>query len=201
MKRIMLMIILILVAGGGLFAWMKKTVVMELPQNAAKAVLPASPRVLVACFSHSGNTMIIARKIQKKTGGAFLEIVPDAPYPQEYKAVVEQAGKELKEGYRPPLKSALPDANSFDVLLVGSPVWWGTIAPPVSSFLSGLDLKGKVVIPFCTHNGGGPSKVFAGAAALCPKSAFLEGYAAFGKTADYFEGDLDAWLAGIGLVK
>ena len=52
-----------------------------------------SGKVLVAYFSHSGNTREVARQISEATGGDLFEIVPATPYPTEYRAVVDQGEK------------------------------------------------------------------------------------------------------------
>ena len=64
-----------------------------------------SGKVLVAYFSHSGNTREVARQISEATGGDLFEIVPATPYPTEYRAVVDQGKKEIEAGVRPALKN------------------------------------------------------------------------------------------------
>lgn len=95
--------------------------------------------MLVAYFSHSGNTRAMARQIAEATGGDLFEIVPAAAYPAEYGAVVDQAKKEIGGGVRPALKGRLPDVGAYDVIFVGSPCWWSTVAPPVATFLADCD--------------------------------------------------------------
>ena len=109
--------------------------------------------MLVAYFSHSGNTREVARQISEATGGDLFEIVPATPYPTEYRAVVDQGKKEIEAGVRPALKNPVGDLSQYDVIFVGSPCWWATIAPPVATFLSSCDLAGKTVVPFMTHEG------------------------------------------------
>ena len=95
-----------------------------------------SGKVLVAYFSHSGNTREVARQISEATGGDLFEIVPATPYPTEYRAVVDQGKKEIEAGVRPALKNPVGDLSQYDVIFVGSPCWWATIAPPVATFLT-----------------------------------------------------------------
>ena len=114
-----------------------------------------SKKVLVAYFSHSGNTREVARQIGEATGGDLFEIVPATPYPAEYQAVVDQGKKEIAAGVRPALKNPVGDLSQYDVIFVGSPCWWATIAPPVATFLTSCDFAGKTVIPFMTHEGSG----------------------------------------------
>lgn len=107
--------------------------------------------MLVAYFSHSGNTREMARQIAEATNGDLFEIVPQSAYPAQYDAVMAQAKREIGRGYRPALKGRLPDIGAYDVIFVGSPCWWGTVAPPVATFLAAYDWSGKTVAPFMTH--------------------------------------------------
>lgn len=79
-----------------------------------------SGKVLVAYFSHSGNTREVARQISEATGGDLFEIVPATPYPTEYRAVVDQGKKEIEAGVRPALKNPVGDhsASRGDVPLL-----------------------------------------------------------------------------------
>lgn len=121
---------------------------------------PNDKKVLVAYFSHSGNTRAVAERIAAATGADLFEIVPQKPYPAEYRAVVDQARREIAADYRPALKTDLPDAGRYDVIYIGSPCWWSTVAPPVATFLAAHDFTGKTLIPFMTHEGSphGPQR-------------------------------------------
>lgn len=132
-------------------------------------------RVLVAYYSWGGNTKYAAAQIQKETGGTLFEIKPVRPYPSEYRECTVQAKKEIQEGVRPELAARVEDMGKYDVIFIGSPNWWSTIAPPVASFLSSCDLSGKTVIPFVTHGGGGMARCEEAVLKLCPKSTVLKG--------------------------
>ena len=62
-------------------------------------------KILVAYFSHSGNTRIIANQINDNVHGDVFEIVALDSYPSDYDEVVEQARRELRGRYRPKLKT------------------------------------------------------------------------------------------------
>ena len=112
---------------------------------------PNDKKVLVAYFSHSGNTRAVAERIAAATGADLFEIVPQKPYPAEYRAVVDQARREIGADYRPALKTDLPDAGRYDVIYIGSPCWWHQPAMVVCTFLEAYDLKDKVIVPFITY--------------------------------------------------
>ncbi|MDR1396649.1 MAG: hypothetical protein LBJ14_02820 [Desulfarculales bacterium] len=132
-------------------------------------------RILIAYYSHSGATRRVAEHIKESTGGDIYEIQELEPYPRDYSAVVNQAKKEIAAGHKPSLNGELPDAADYDVIFIGSPNWWSTIAPPAATFLSSLDLTGKRIIPFITHGGGGLGRTISDIKKLCQAAAVDDG--------------------------
>ena len=126
-----------------------------------------APKVLVAYYSYSGNTKEVAEAIHKITGGDLFEIKAEGSYPDEYRAMTQQAKKEISNNFRPKLTTSVADMAQYDTIFIGSPNWWGTITPQVSSFLESYDLSGKTVIPFITHGGGGVQNTITDLAKQC----------------------------------
>lgn len=160
-----------------------------------------SKKVLVAYFSHSGNTREVARQIGEATGGDLFEIVPATPYPAEYQAVVDQGKKEIAAGVRPALKNPVGDLSQYDVIFVGSPCWWATIAPPVATFLTSCDFAGKTVIPFMTHEGSGMGRSEADIRKLCPQSTVPDGLAVRGSAVRNSKEAVGKWVRSLGLAE
>jgi len=158
-------------------------------------------KILIAYFSHSGNTREIALQIQEVTGGDVFEIVPVDPYPTNYNAVVDQAKKELKADYRPTLKAKVPNIDSYDVVFVGSPNWWSTIAPPVMTFLSSYNLSGKTIVPFITHEGSRMGKSVQDVKRLSPGAKVLDGQSFRGHDVKDARNDVRKWVGGMNLLK
>lgn len=142
-----------------------------------------SKKILVAYYSHSGNTRTIAGLIHKITDSDLFEILPKQPYPENYNQCVEQAKREINSGYKPELQNGVSNIGAYDIVFAGSPNWWSTLAPPVVTFLSSYDFAGKTVIPFCTHGGGGKGRCLADVEKLTPKSNHLEGFVISGNRA------------------
>jgi len=132
--------------------------------------------ILVAFFSHSGITKKAADLIHEIVGGDIYMIKEQEPYPQNYNAVTEQAKQEIAKGYLPALKGSLPNISEYDVVFVGSPNWWSTIAPPVSTFFSLSDFTGKTIIPFITHGGGGLNRTVNDIKKLAQGANVLNGF-------------------------
>ncbi|MES2532591.1 MAG: flavodoxin [Pseudomonadota bacterium] len=120
----------------------------------AQIARPEAP-VLVAYFSRSGNTRVIAGLLQRAFGADLFEILPATPYPNEYLATVEQARQERDQGVEPPLKTKVQNMASYATVFLGMPIWGETAPPIIRSFLSAHDLPGKTVVPFITHGGYG----------------------------------------------
>lgn len=129
-----------------------------------------SGKTLVVFFSYSGNTRRLAERIHTQSGGDLFELLPTAPYPQGYSAVVEQAKKELRKGILPALEQLPEGIEAYAHIYVGSPNWFNTIAPPLASFLSAYAFPGIEIHPFCTHGGGGPGGIQGAVTKLCPRA-------------------------------
>ena len=123
--------------------------------------------ILIAWYSHSGNTRRVADELAAVTGGDLCPIEPVTPYPPTYQQVLAQSEKEIKAGFCPELKEFALDLLNYDVIFVGTPNWYGTIAPPVATFLKHPALSGKVVAPFVTHGGGGAATPYRAIKELC----------------------------------
>ena len=149
------------------------------PASAPEVTRRLKGRALVVCYSQSNtkSTLTMGRWIQAVTGADLMEIEPVTHYPEGYAATVKQAHGEIKNKFKPALKPFDKKAEDYDIVFLGTPVWFGTFAPPVRTFLAESNLAGKTVIPFCTHGGGGASHTFTDLTAELPESTLLEGLA------------------------
>lgn len=154
-------------------------------------------KVLIAFYSKSGHTRQVAEYIREITGGDLFEIEPVTPYPADYRATTEQAKKEINEGYQPPIKAKVQNIADYDVVFVGSPCWWATIAPPVATFLTETDLSGKTVIPFSTHGGSGLANNAKDTAKLTPHSTVLKGHAFSDGSIGSAKAEVTRWIQSL----
>lgn len=185
-KRLMLLAAFVGITFGG-FA--------QEPKQEKITLEPA--KVLIAYYSWGGNTKYAAEAIRKLTGGTLFEIKPVTPYPKDFKECVNQAMKEVRAKFKPELASKVDDLGKYDVIFVGTPNWIGTIAPPVASFLSSSDLKGKTVIPFVTHGRGGLQKCERDIRQLCEKSTVLKAGAFSGATIKQSDAKIEEWVKSV----
>jgi flavodoxin len=136
--------------------------------------------ILIVYLSRTNNTKGIAEIIQKNVGGKLVALELEKPYPENYKAIVEQVSKENETGYLPPLKTKIYSMEKYDVVFIGFPTWGMQLPPPMKSFLHQYDLSGKTVIPFNTNAGYGVGSSFETVKKLCPNSKILEGFSTKG---------------------
>ena len=143
-------------------------------------------KVLVVYFSRSGNTRYAAETFAKTCGGAKLvEIKAAKPYAPDYGDCCDEAKPECRAGtLRPIQKIEGLDVAAYDVVLVGTPNWWGTMAPPVRTWVSenAAALKTKTVCLFQTHGGGGMQNCARDFAALVEGATVLPAQAYYGTT-------------------
>ena len=137
-------------------------------------------KILIAYYSHSGNTKAAAEKIKSLTDGDLFELKPVNDYPQDYNTVVN-----------------LGNTAEYDVVFIGTPVWWYTMASPVKTFLSANNFEGKIVAPFCTHGGGGASSTYTDIKNLAQGADVKEGYTSYENSANIEE--IGKWINSLNL--
>lgn len=137
-------------------------------------------KVLIVYLSRTGNTKALADIIHTYTGGTIVALELEKPYPENYRATVQQVVHENETGYLPPLKTKIDSIQNYDVVFVGFPTWDMKMPPPMKSFLHQYNLSGKTIIPFNTNAGYGVGGGFETVKQLCPQSKVLEGYSVTG---------------------
>jgi flavodoxin len=165
-------------------------------------------RILIAYFSREGqnfvngsttklekgNTEKIADFIQKKVGGDLFPIQPVKPYSSDYQTCLNESKAEKESNARPSLKGKVEGMESYDVIFLGYPNWWGTCPMPVLSFLEQYDLSGKTIITFCTHEGSRSLYSVADIQASAKGARVIEGQAINGSYLSAAEPTLMEWL-------
>ena len=132
--------------------------------------------ILVAYFTRSGNTRVIAGQLKRTLDADLFEILPAEPYPEDYQANVDQARRERDAGYEPPLKGEVQNLDAYDTVYLGFPIWGETAPPVMRSFLRRHDLAGKTVRPFITHGGYGLGSSLSVLASHAPSARLLDAF-------------------------
>ena len=161
-------------------------------------------KTLITYFGTYGTTEKFAKNIAELTGGDLFEIEPVIPYDKDtahYEELAEYAKKERDNDTRPEIKT-LPDVTNYDYIFIGYPMWWYTYPQIIRTFIESVDLSGKTIIPFNTHEGSGDGGTYDDIKKLEPNSKVLEGLPIRGgdMTSDQ-SSKVDNWLKELGFTK
>jgi flavodoxin len=165
--------------------------------NAKAQQSSSNARVLVAYFTRTGNTRVIAGQIRRALGADLFEIQPADPYPEDYEETVTRAEREWKAGYEPPLMATVPDLAAYDVVFLGFPIWGMTAPALIRSFLARHDLSGKTLVPFITHGGYGLGQSVSVVAKHAPKARILKAFSLKADQERQTLSQVTRWLDGV----
>ncbi len=113
-----------------------------------------SKKMLVAYYTWTnGNTKKIAEQLARACGADIARIETTVPYPDDYDTTVQQAQEEINDGFEPEIESLEFDPADYDIIAVGTPTWWYTMAPAVKTFMGSVDWADKTVVAFSTSAG------------------------------------------------
>lgn len=141
-----------------------------------------------------GNTEIVAHFIKELTDADIFKIEPQKPYSKEYNKCIAEAQSDQRRNARPALKALPSSLDDYTTIYLGYPNYWGTMPMAVFSFLEHFDLSGKIIKPFCTHEGSGMGNSLSDIKKLCPKAIIKNGIAIHGANADRSLDAIKNWL-------
>ena len=163
---------------------------------------------IVIFFSHAGdnyavgnievgNTKIVADYISELTGAAQFEIVTHKYDGMAYTPLIELAKEEANKGELPPYEGTAPDLSQCDTVFIGGPVWWGTYPQVMFTLFKDINLDGKTVIPFTTHEGSGLASCVSDVKREFPKANVTKGWSIYGHEVRTGRTKVEKWLQGI----
>ncbi len=133
-------------------------------------------KVLILYYSQSENTKTVAQEIANSLYSDIEEIELVTPYDGDFQATIARCQQEREQGILPILKPLNADLTQYDVIFLGYPVWFGTMAPPMLAFVETTDLSGKIIVPFCTFGSGGLDSSVRDLKEKQPGAEILSGY-------------------------
>lgn len=111
----------------------------------------------VVFYSLSGNTQAAAKEIAEGIGADLIELKLVKPFPTEKSKQLALGGMQAMFGMKPAIQELSKNIKEYDELILGTPIWAGTIAASVHSFLNKYQVLDKIVAVF-TFSGGGDNK-------------------------------------------
>jgi flavodoxin len=115
-------------------------------------------KALIVYYSNSGTTKVLAEKVAAAIGGDLEEIVEQRPRPRLVDGEGKPTGGFIMArsalsaflGIGSSINPGNADPAAYDVVIVGTPVWVGSLVPPVRSYLKRNRKKMKAVALFCS---------------------------------------------------
>lgn len=152
-----------------------------------------------------GNMEYMANLIQNVAGGDIHFIETSEQYSSEYNssddnALDIQANKENRENARPELATHIGNTDTYDIVFLGFPNWYGDMPMAVYSFLDEYDLSGKKIYLFHSSGGSGARNAYSEVSDLEPnadveKNIFSVSHS---QVAELTEQDMQNWLSEVG---
>ena len=163
---------------------------------------------IVIFFSHAGdnysvgnievgNTKIVADYITEILGADQFEIVTHKYDGMAYMPLIDLAKEEANRGELPPYEGTAPDLSQYDTVFIGGPVWWGTYPQVMFTLFKDINLDGKTVIPFTTHEGSGLASCVSDVKKAFPKANVTAGFSIYGHEVRTGRAKVEKWLNGL----
>lgn len=116
-------------------------------------------KILVVYYSLDGNTKLIADAISDEMNCDILRLNPKKDVPQNGFLKFLWGGKQVVFNQKPELQPFNKDLSSYDLIIMGSPVWAGSYVPAFNTFLSEVTIVNKKIGLFCCY-AGSEGKIF-----------------------------------------
>ena len=145
-------------------------------------------------YISTGNTEKVANMIAEVTGAELFKIEQRVPYAADYDTCIAQAKKDLQAKARPELVSMPDSLADYDEIYLGYPNYWGDMPMAVYTFLENFDWNGKVIHPFCTHEGSGLSGTEGRIRNACKGATVTSGLTIQGGSVDRARSNVEKWV-------
>lgn len=142
---------------------------------------------------NKGNTEVIAEYIKELVEADIFKVEPVNPYPKNYTECIEESKIRTKE-HNAPIKENIPDISEYEVIYVGSPIYWGRMPEELFTALKGHNYNGIKIKPFTTHEGSGLSGVPKQLEEICIGAEIMPGLAIIGSEVNNSKSKVEEWV-------
>ena len=109
---------------------------------------------LVVYYSYENNTKLIAETIAAQIGAEILRIMPKDEMTSHGFFKFVKGGFNAMRKATPELLPIEKNLNDYETIFIGAPVWAGTHAPAMHSFLTQNKIENKKIALFAVCDGG-----------------------------------------------
>ena len=153
-------------------------------------------KILVLYYSRTGFTRTIARQVARACNADLesIEVVKGRSHAVGYVRSAIEAALHLDT----PIRRAKYIPSDYDIVAIGTPIWFWNVASPVRSYVKRHRRQFKRVAFFCTYGGSGQGKVLNDLASLCGRPAVASMAVADAKvTAELYHDQLSKFASAL----
>ena len=129
-------------------------------------------KTAIIYYSYEGNSVLVADLLKNELDAEIFEIKTVDTKKRKGFSLILWGAFQVMGNKKPELRSLPIDINAFDLIILGTPVWVGSPAPAMVSFLNQTKITGKKLALFCCH-GGGMGKIFDKVKALLTENEII----------------------------
>lgn len=108
---------------------------------------------LIVYYSYEGNCEEISKELEKTLNADVLKLVPKKEKKTKSLFRFVWGGMQVYMTKKPELEPYNIDLSKYDNIIIGSPCWFGTYAPPINTFLSENKIIDKNIYLFVCNGG------------------------------------------------
>lgn len=156
---------------------------------------------LVVYYSQTGATKAVAEEIQRLLGCDIAAIEAVNPYDGDYDATIQRWRKEIEDSVKVEIKPLSVNLDDYKTVFLGFPIWGGTYALPVATFIADNSLDGKKVVTFATFGSGGIDSATSDLANAQPGAEVVRGYGVRNARIEKAPAEIERFLIANGYIE
>lgn len=129
-------------------------------------------KALVVYYSRTGTTKKVAQQISNILGCDIEEIFDTKDRSGAFGYLM--AGRDATKKSLTTISPITNNPGSYDIVVIGTPVWAFTMATPIRTYIQENKDKFKNVAFFCTQGGSGSDRTFKHMEELCGKTPLCQ---------------------------
>jgi flavodoxin len=129
-------------------------------------------KAAVLYYSFDGSSALIAQALGKELGADLFPLELQDDKKRTGLAKYAWGGRQVFMKQSPALKPYSINPDQYELLIIGGPVWAGSPAPALRTFLGETKISGKKIALFLCH-GGGPGKALDKLKSWLPGNTFI----------------------------
>ena len=109
-----------------------------------------TPRILIVYYSRTGNTQMVAEKLAEEFNADIKRLIDKTG--RTGPAGFIRAGKDAIAGNLTEIEPLKLNPQDYDIILIGTPSWFGNVTPAVRTFVMQYDVSSRKIGLFGTTN-------------------------------------------------